>query len=120
MEISATEFDTDPLLLGVQNGTIELRTGAFRASQQSDYITKQANVAYDPKASCPRWKRFIDEITEGDRELARHLQKLAGYWLTGLTDEQQLSLSMGRARTERVRFGRYCMISWVIMREDQG
>jgi putative DNA primase/helicase len=41
-------LDADPLLLGVQNGTIDLRTGKFREGRREDYITKRCHVAFDP------------------------------------------------------------------------
>ena len=86
--VSVTELDRDPMLLCVQNGAIDLRTGRWTQSQKGQLITKQAPVRYDPTAKCPRWQQFIDEITGGDVELCAYLQRCAGYWLTGLTREQ--------------------------------
>ena len=60
--VSINEFDTDPFLLGVQNGTVDLRTIKFRRACQSDLITKQAGVIFDPTAKCPRWEKFINEF----------------------------------------------------------
>jgi len=37
-------------------------TGEFSEHKQSDFITKMANVNYDPKADCPLWKEFIRQI----------------------------------------------------------
>ena len=41
-----------------------------------------------PGTSCPRWSRFLDEITGGDSELRDYLRRLAGYCLSGSTREQ--------------------------------
>jgi len=81
-------FDRDPWLLNVANGTLELRSGTLRAPRREDYCTKLAPVAYDQGAPAPRWAQFLDDTTRGDAELARYLQRVAGYCLTGETGEQ--------------------------------
>src|SRR5262249_6699482 len=55
-------IDTDPLLLGVENGVIDLRTGVFRPAEREDYITKRCGVAFDPLATCPNWDAFLRQI----------------------------------------------------------
>ena len=81
--IDPSGFDTDPWLLNVQNGTIDLRSGALLSFNKDNMLTKICNVEYDAKAPCPRWLLFIDEIMNGDKSMARFLQKLMGYCLTG-------------------------------------
>ena len=88
--VAASEFDTDPMLLGVRNGVIDLSTGALRSAIREDNMTKQCSVEFDPNSACPTWETFIDRVTGGDKELARYLQVMAGYWLTGKTNEQCL------------------------------
>jgi putative DNA primase/helicase len=51
--IKPSEVDCDPFLLGVGNGTLDLRTGALRASERGDFITKGSSISYDPDATCP-------------------------------------------------------------------
>jgi len=62
-------LDADPMLLGVLNGTIDLKTGVFREGLREDYITKQCGVAFDPNATCPNWEAFQLKIACGDTEL---------------------------------------------------
>ena len=93
--ILASELDNDPNLLGVQIGVIDLRTGQLLAPRREQYITKQCPVVFDPDADCPQWQRFIDRITGGDKDLARYLQCVAGYFLTGSTREQCLFILHG-------------------------
>jgi putative DNA primase/helicase len=81
--VDPKEFDTDPWLLNVQNGTVDLRSGALLEHSKEDMLTKICNVEYDPKAQCSRWKQFIDEIMDGDKAMALFLQKLMGYAITG-------------------------------------
>ena len=44
---------------------------------------------------CPRWLQFLDEITGGNAELQRFLQRIAGYSLTGSTRDHALFFFYG-------------------------
>jgi len=89
------DFDSDPFLLTVANGTLDLRTGKLREHKREDLITKLAPVEYDPAATCPRWEAFLREVMDGDEEMIRYLQKAVGYSLTGDTGEQVLFFLYG-------------------------
>lgn len=94
--VSLEEFDADPLLLNVQNGVVDLRTGHLIPHSPKYLCTRMAKVSYDKEAECKEFLRFLDTVTEGDPELKRYLQVLAGYVLTGLTSEQAFFMIMGR------------------------
>lgn len=49
----ANEFDTDPWLLNVGNGTVDLHTGELRPHDRADLITLLAGADYDPDAPTP-------------------------------------------------------------------
>jgi putative DNA primase/helicase len=85
--LSHDALDADPLLLGVCNGTINLRTGKFHEGRRDYYITKQCNVAYDPNATCPNWIAFQNKITLCDAALIAYKQRLYGLDLTALMVE---------------------------------
>jgi len=76
-------LDADPMLLGVKNGVVELETGKFREGRREEYISKQCDVAYDPRAACPEWRKFQVTITSSDADLTSYKQRLAGVLLTG-------------------------------------
>jgi putative DNA primase/helicase len=76
-------LDDDPMLLGVQNGVIELATGTFREGRREDYISKRCEVAFDPDATCPEWRKFQAMITGQDVEVIAYKQRVAGAFLTG-------------------------------------
>jgi putative DNA primase/helicase len=40
-------------------------------------------VKYDPKALCPRWEQFLEEIFDHDRDLIAYMKRVIGYALTG-------------------------------------
>lgn len=64
-----TDFDTDPWVLNVANGTLDLRTGQLRPHAKADHMTKLAPVEYDPNASCELWDAFLWRITDHNQEL---------------------------------------------------
>lgn len=104
VEIRTAELDSDPMLVRVKNGVIELKTQRYRENRRQDLITSVCPVEYDPKAASPAWERFIVEITCGDAELAAFLKRLVGYMLTGRTDEQLLFFFYGHGSNGKSTF----------------
>lgn len=115
MAILQEDLDRDPWLFNVANGTLDLRTGSLQPHCREHFITRLAPVAFDPDARCPRWERFVCEITKGDAELGAYLQRAIGYSLTGDTREECFfclhgSGSNGKSKmleTLRALFGDY-------------
>jgi putative DNA primase/helicase len=99
-----SEFDRNPWLLNVQNGTIDLRTGTLRSHRREDFITKIAPVSYDCDASAPQWDQFLNDVTASNPSLVRFLQKAVGYSLTGCTDEQVLFMLYGVGANGKTTF----------------
>lgn len=95
LERDAALFDADSYLLGCNNGTVNLRTGTLTPPDADLLITKSTGHAYDPDAKCPTWERFLERIFRKHPELLPFMQRLAGYWLTGLTDPPYLSVLYG-------------------------
>ncbi|MDR1185114.1 MAG: hypothetical protein LBK67_10030 [Coriobacteriales bacterium] len=89
------EFDADPYLLNVLNGTFNLRTFKFHKHQSSDFLSKVASVKYDLEAKCPRWDQFIVEVMSDDKAKARFLQRALGYAVSGITSEECLFILHG-------------------------
>jgi putative DNA primase/helicase len=90
-----TDFDVDPWLLNVANGTINLRTGALQPHSRDDLITKLAPVEYAADASCESWDAFLWKISGESEELYGYLRRFVGYLLTGMTSEQVLHFLFG-------------------------
>jgi len=84
------DVDQNKYFLNLQNGTFDLSTLEFRDHRQSDSITQIANVAFDPKAQCPKWRAFIDLIFGSDDEAKRYIQALLGYSCSGDVGEHIL------------------------------
>lgn len=90
------EWDSDPFLLNTPGGVVDLRTGATLAHRDDDFVTKI--TAAKPGGDCPLWLKFLDRITGGSRELQSFLQRVAGYSLTGVTNEHALFFGHGTGR----------------------
>ena len=99
-----SEFDRHPLLLNVENGTVDLEEGTILPHSPGDFLTKVAPVWYYPEAEAPLWREFIDRIMGGRQSLARYLQKAMGYSLTGLVREQCLFFSYGHGQNGKTTF----------------
>lgn len=91
---TSDHWNEDPYLLGTPTGTIDLRTGRSRPSMAGDYINRSTSVPPSDQG-CPLWLQFLHGATNGDTELVRFLQQIAGYSLTGLTNEHALFFIYG-------------------------
>jgi putative DNA primase/helicase len=89
------QWDIDPWLLNTPNGVVDLRTGKSRQHRPDDYMTKLTGVAPNPACPIPIWLSFLERIMAGDKELIAFLQRMAGYALTGLTQEHALFFLYG-------------------------
>src|SRR5215510_12115026 len=47
LNVKTDNLDTNPWLFNVKNGTVDLKTGAIKEHDQTDLITRIANVEYD-------------------------------------------------------------------------
>ena len=89
------EFDADPWLLTVNNGTLDLRTGKLQTHDPRHLITKLAPVTYDPMAQCPNWLAFLDMIMNRRPRLTGFLKRAFGTSLTGVTSDKALFILYG-------------------------
>lgn len=99
------DYDADPMLLNVLNGTIDLRTGTFRPHDRSDMLRKVAPVAYDAEATCETWLRFTGRV-QPSKPVRRLLRALSGYVLTGDTGESILPVFYGKGSNGKSTFTR--------------
>ena len=89
------DFDRDPWLYTVSNGTIYLKTGELLAHNPEHLITKLAPVVYDPLAQCPEWLEFLDMIMLGRISLIGFLKRAMGSCLTGITSDKAMFILYG-------------------------
>lgn len=103
LRMDADQFDCDPWLLNVANGTIDLRTGTLSEHQREDFITKLVDVEYLPETPRNLWDHFLEEMVP-DPAVRDYLQRAVGYTLTGMTDEQKFFLVFGRGASGKGTF----------------
>jgi P4 family phage/plasmid primase-like protien len=112
----ADAWDPDPMLLGCENGVVNLRSGELRPGRPEDMISRSTGVTFDPGAECPRWSRFLREVFADDGELVGWFGLLLGSSLVGRSREL-LAVHHGRGnngksvfiRTLRRAFGEYAV-----------
>ena len=91
MRVNAYEFDNHPNLINCKNGTFDLKEQKFYEPKQEDKLTMQTAFNFTEgfqDKKCERWERFIEEITEGDKDKAEYLQKTLGYSILGSSKEE--------------------------------
>jgi putative DNA primase/helicase len=89
------DFDRDPWLYTVNNGTINLKTGERLSHNPDHLITKLAPVTYDPLAQCPEWLEFLDMIMLSRVSLIGFLKRAMGSSLTGITSDKAMFILYG-------------------------
>jgi putative DNA primase/helicase len=90
------QLDADPFALSFRNGTVDLRTGTLRPHDSADLITRMVDVDYRPEADCPSWLAYLKSAQPDDPDMWKFLQRLAGYGITGSTQEECLAFFYGR------------------------
>lgn len=86
--IEPTDLDANPMLLCVENGTLDLRTGRLRAHSPADFITLMAPVEYHPRATDPRWEDVLDRFVRPDDGKEEFLRRAAFASITGKTSDK--------------------------------
>lgn len=77
------------------NGTLELESGKFREFRQDDYASIIMTYPYEANAKCPRWDKFIQDVTDEDGIREEALQMIAGYVLFPDCKHQKIFAFMG-------------------------
>ena len=95
MAVTDRELDADPMLLGVQNGIVDLHRGHLLFNYPEMRVTRYCNADFVEDAPCPRWITFLNQIFQEDEETIESVQRLLGYTLTGLVTEEVLVICYG-------------------------
>jgi putative DNA primase/helicase len=96
------EWDSNDYLLGTPDGIVDLKTGFTSRPRMEDYITKSTTVA--SAGECPTWQKFLDDVTDGNKELQDYLQRVAGYCLTGDVSEHAIFFLYGEGGNGKSTF----------------
>lgn len=89
--VSVENFDVFPHLLNTPSGCIDLRTGEAVKLHSGMIVTRMTRTPLAPAgAPAPQFARFLEQVTQGDRDLQAYLQRAIGYTLYGELPEHVL------------------------------
>ena len=97
-------FDKSLDVFNVQNGYLDLKTGALHEHDKDKYFTRISPVEYTDKSDCPMWEEFLETIFNGDKSLINYIQTAVGYSLCGSTEEQVMFILYGNGRNGKSVF----------------
>lgn len=103
--LDAATFDSDPRLVGVGNGTLELTDSGVKAreARQSDYLTIRSATKYVPGARHKLWSNFLARAVP-DLEIRSWLKRLVGYSLLGYNPARLVVFVVGTTSTGKTTF----------------
>jgi len=83
--------------IAFENGVLNIRTGAFYSHSPASLVTYLVRCNYVPSTQpcCPRFQRFLQEITGGDTELQIRILEMIGYILSPDTGAKAIFLLQG-------------------------
>lgn len=87
--VSQDDMDAYADYINCKNGIVNLRNGELIPHESSFMMSKMCNTDYDQSNKKPTlWLSFLNDVTNGDKELQEYIQRCVGYSLTGSTAEQ--------------------------------
>lgn len=96
--VESRQFDNDPYLINLQNGTFNLKTNTLMPHNYKDYLTKITNCSYFEKSeetTSFKWQKFINDVMMNNTEQIQSLQKALGYSLLGIPKEECMFIIYG-------------------------
>ncbi|MBX9803243.1 MAG: hypothetical protein K2Y04_10830 [Caulobacteraceae bacterium] len=108
-------IDGKPLLVGLQGArlVLDLETGRIRAAERGDLVTRSLSVPrLGTTERAVRWRRFLDEVFQGDAAIIDWVQRYLGYALTGLTCEHLFVFAWGGGANGKSVFVSLCQHLW--------
>lgn len=100
--LTTQEFDTDPYLLNMANGTFNLRTMQLQPHNPNDHITLYSPVIHNSKTTHPIVNKLIELLKKDNR--AEFLQRSIGSCLIGEAPSEALWILIGEGGTGKSTF----------------
>lgn len=102
-QIVPPQLDSNPWLLNVDNGTVDLTNGELLPHRREDLLTKVSPTMFDAGVESPAWSKFLQDVFQ-DQTLIEYMQRLCGYWSTGVVREQMLPVFFGTGSNGKTTF----------------
>lgn len=103
VSVSVKDFDTNPNLITLRNGVLDIKTGELMPHDPALRLTRKVNASFDPDAKEGRWTRFMEEVLP-DQQVREYVQRICGYMLTGTLNERVMLLIHGESGTGKTQF----------------
>lgn len=115
VRMSLKDMDSNPYLLNTTTHAYDLRTGEVIADITPYNVTKKTTCALPTGLTrkCNRWYKFIDEVTGGNKDKAKFLQRALGYSILGVNREECMFIAYG-AKTRNGKGTLFSTISTVL------
>lgn len=102
---SPDDFDSYGEYLNCQNGIVNLRTGELLPHDSNFLMSKICHTEYDVEGKKPKlWLKFLNDVTDGNKELQDYIQRSIGYSLTGSNREQCVYFLYGMGNNGKSTF----------------
>jgi putative DNA primase/helicase len=96
----------DDAVIYCKNGVLRLTDGKLWAHTPKLFTLNLVETEYQADAECPKWKRFLDQITQGDEEFKLTLQEWFGLLLTDIIYFHKILVVVGPPRSGKSAIGR--------------
>ena len=94
--MTGEEWDTNPRLIGFENGVLDLETLNFDTKPDPGLlISRSTRHVWDPSADRTLFDNFLMDIMSGDQDLAFYVLRLLGYSMLGENTEQKFWMWVG-------------------------
>jgi putative DNA primase/helicase len=93
LRTEAHRFEPRPWVIGFENGVWD--RGEWREHRREDYFLSVCPVEYDLAADRSEWYALLQRLTDKDADLARSLQQVCGYVLSGASSLRTIPWAYG-------------------------
>lgn len=89
-----SQFDSNPWLLNVKNGILDLQSGELRVHDKNEFLSKCCAASYESLPTTTLWTSTVKQILPV-ASIRRWVQKFLGYCLTADTGEEKFIVAFG-------------------------
>ena len=95
---SAKEINPNPYIINLRNGLYNLIDNTFTPHDPAFLSTIQLNVNYNTEADCPLFKKYLNEVMDGNESQIKLIQEILGYVLIPTNKAQKCFVIEGVAQ----------------------
>lgn len=112
IRVVSEEWDQQPHLFNMMNGTLDLETMTLQEHNPADRITLLSNAHYNPEADCPLFKSNMATYWQHAPDIIDYVVVLLGMCLSGLNKEKAFVLLHGPGDTGKTSFIEAVAYAW--------